>query len=144
MLDDMGAEFVSVVVVSADMLRRGLTLGQALSERQDQRTGRDWAPAAGEGVPRLMLLSGMSHDELMSVIQDFQELGGWLELPEGALSHTWSGSAACVSPAVQRESTDPPPPPRRPGEGDVRRGGAEEHQHPCAALGRASFPPLPL
>lgn len=76
MLDDIGAEFVNVITVTDAMLKANISLGKALETAQDQRTGRDWKPAAaGDGVPRLMLMSGMSSDELMSVIQEYQELG---------------------------------------------------------------------
>lgn len=70
MLDDMGAEFVRLVVVERGMVT--LTLGQALAVDQDQR-GAAWAPAPG--LPRLVLMSGMTSEEVMSVIQEYQELG---------------------------------------------------------------------
>lgn len=75
LLDDIGAEFVSVVVVTQDMISKDLPLGVALATAQDQKTGRDWKPASGPDVPRLMLLSGMSSEEIMSVIQEYNELG---------------------------------------------------------------------
>jgi hypothetical protein len=69
MLDEMGAEFVRVVLLDKQMLEG--TLGAALAAPPAMPPLQPTAT----GVPRVLFLSGMSGAEAVSVIDAFQRLG---------------------------------------------------------------------
>lgn len=67
LLDEMGAEFVRTVVVDKELF--SATLEIALQVVQNTPV----TPLAG--VPRMMLLSGMSSEEVLTVIDEYRETG---------------------------------------------------------------------
>jgi hypothetical protein len=67
LLDELGASFVRTVVVEESML--GWSLGQALQAKQD---GQRVQPALG--APRILVISGMSAQELSMFVDATLEL----------------------------------------------------------------------
>ena len=71
MLDEMGADFVRVVLLDAALLEG--TLGAAL----EAQASLGPPPPPATGVPRVFFVSGMTGAEAVSVIDAFASLGVW-------------------------------------------------------------------
>lgn len=87
MLDDMGADFIRTVVVDKTLLKT--PLGKALETVQ-----MEGAVIPAPGLPRLLLMSGMSSEEVMSLIEEYQETGAGSVHGRCAALHT-RRSVAC-------------------------------------------------
>ena len=104
LLDEMGAEFVRTVI--CDESCWAMTLGAALLTNQTK------AVVPKSGLPRVAVLSGMSTEEVLSVIDEFRMAGFPETIFAAAVPKSWDTVVADLIAEVEgdhRELATSPP-----------------------------------